>query len=89
MKHTYFNRCEHCGAYLDPGERCTCAGADRRHGNRNYSIAEATLDAKAKERLAEIRANVQGMNSRSEEGLRPITAELQHIIMNARMGVNS
>ena len=20
----YFNRCELCGAYLDPGERCDC-----------------------------------------------------------------
>lgn len=20
----YFNRCETCGAYLDPGERCDC-----------------------------------------------------------------
>lgn len=24
MKRQYFNVCETCGAYLDPGERCDC-----------------------------------------------------------------
>lgn len=24
MKMAYFNKCEYCGASLDPGERCDC-----------------------------------------------------------------
>lgn len=87
-QHTYYRTCERCGALLDPNEICTCA-RDQRRNSHSYTIAEADLDLKAKERIAEIRANLQGMNSRSEEGLRPINAELQHIIMNARRGLKS
>lgn len=25
----YYNRCERCGAYLDPGERCDCEREER------------------------------------------------------------
>ncbi len=34
MKKTYYNTCEHCGARLDPGERCDCrkAKAEIRQG---------------------------------------------------------
>lgn len=27
MKMAYFNKCEYCGAALDPGERCDCRPA--------------------------------------------------------------
>lgn len=42
---SYLNQCSRCGAYLDPGERCTCL-EENRHRTRyqrqreNYEITE-------------------------------------------------
>lgn len=41
MFHTYYNRCENCGALLDPGEHCSCQEEQtddkkgEEHGKRN------------------------------------------------------
>ena len=29
MKTTYYNTCPHCGAALDPGEKCDCRAAKK------------------------------------------------------------
>lgn len=86
MKHTYFNRCEHCGAYLDPGERCGCGG-DRRQEEKRFSVAEANIDELARKRLAEIRAEQQGIDTRDTNGLKRIDTEMQRIIQKARKGI--
>ena len=87
MKHTYFNRCDRCGALLDPGERCTCGDADQRHGDKRFSVAEANIDELARKRLEEIRAARQGIDTRNTNGLKRIDTEIRNIIDKSRKGI--
>ena len=44
MKKTYYSTCEHCGARLDPGERCDCreAKAEIRQGKAKAERRKAS-----------------------------------------------
>lgn len=37
----YFDICEHCGATLDPGERCTCEKEIEKYKNKLLSLTKA------------------------------------------------
>lgn len=51
----YNYRCDNCGAYLDPGERCTCSGTHE----KNLQMVEELLseDQDGQMTLKEARAD--------------------------------
>lgn len=44
----YYNRCERCGAYLDPGERCDCQEEAARVREQEQRKAEQLYTVEAK-----------------------------------------
>lgn len=44
----YYNRCERCGAYLDPGERCDCREEAARMKEQEQRKAEQLYTVEAK-----------------------------------------
>ena len=51
---TYYRSCPHCGANLDPGEKCDCKRSaapgvrDRKAAERNYTAIIADMKGKVK-----------------------------------------
>lgn len=51
---TYYRSCPHCGANLDPGEKCDCNRSaapgvrDRKAANQNYAAIIADTKGKVK-----------------------------------------
>lgn len=41
---SYFKVCPHCGAHLDPGERCDCRNEETARGATNTTDGKVEMD---------------------------------------------
>lgn len=53
----YFRICEHCGAYLDPGETCDCAEWSRKKSSDYMALFENGHDGQMKMKVEEMNEN--------------------------------
>lgn len=53
----YFRICEHCGAYLDPGETCDCAERSRKKSSDYMALFENGHDGQMKIKVEERNEN--------------------------------
>ncbi len=53
----YFRICEHCGAYLDPGETCDCAERSRKKSSDYMALFENGHDGQIKMKVEEMNEN--------------------------------
>ena len=56
----YNYRCDSCGAYLDPGERCTCSGTHE----KNLRMVEELLSEEQDGQIVLKEARENGTNTR-------------------------
>lgn len=56
----YNYRCGNCGAYLDPGERCTCSGTHE----KNLQMVEELLSEEQDGQIVLKEARENGANTR-------------------------